>query len=246
MQRKKLPYIPAAYRRVLVAEHPVFVGPSETESHVAFLRRLIPDALRGLRALLEFDPRREIAVCCYATNEDAVNALGRQVNATMALAPFADTDRGLVVVQSGTVHSLNADRTRMLRVLVHELTHLFVLEVSDSTKLLGDANAGRSVPAWLDEGLAEVCSCLAVGAASKLDVVIDRASAIPMPMTFSEVSLRLDELDSTARQDAFVQATATAWHLVRARGTAAVFRCLLHLGQEVDGDQPCLPSSTPG
>ena len=212
MESKGIPYIPAAY--VGVESHGITIwhASDEDASHCVSLTGLAEQALAFLDSTVGVRTTRCLHLCCYRSNTEACASLGRTVPPTMALAPFADRDRGLVVVQSSSVAPENADPARMLRILVHEFAHLLTMEITGSRKRLGDANLEMRIPAWLHEGIAEVCGLLAVGRDRSLARCLCAVTRTAESWSFEEVSAKLDDLGGRERAAAFARATgAVAW-----------------------------------
>jgi hypothetical protein len=151
------------------------------------------------------------------------NALDRTVPGTMLLAPYMGPKASLIVCASPRVDVRNGDRDRMLRHIAHEITHCFVAEVSGSTKELGDRDVGRRVPAWLDEGLAELVSLAVSG---REDGAASQAPAVVPCWSEDDVNARLDALDSPDRTAAFAWATARVRAMAARVGIAGLFASL--------------------
>jgi hypothetical protein len=132
----------------------------------------------------------------------------------------------LIVCASPSVDVRNGDADRMLRHLAHEIVHCCVAEVSGSTKELGDGNVGRRVPAWLDEGLAEL---VAIEVADRFDILRSaeqQVASFRPGWTEDDVSRALDELDSSQRSRAFAWAVLRVKERVATIGLAAFFASL--------------------
>jgi hypothetical protein len=222
-----IPYVPQGYVRRAARGFVLWHSAEESARHVRALEEATGGALSAARALLEWINRRVLNVCCYHDATAARRALDRDVSPTMALAPYAGPEASLIVVQSSNVDPRNGDRDRMLRIVAHEITHQFVFEATGSRKILGDENRDVRVPAWLNEGLAEVAGYLAVGNENALAEIERRCESMPRQLNSAEIDRALDDFSSPYRPDAFAAATAAVWGHVRRYGIAWVFK---HLG----------------
>ena len=212
MDLPRIPYIPIVYNAMETPCCTIWHAPGEAPDHLALLADLAEKAVDCLQTTLRFRSVRSLHLCCYQSHAEACASLDRTIPPTMALAPFSDRGRGLVVVQSPGVAPENGDPTRVFRILVHEFAHLLTMETTGSRKRLGDGNRGMRIPAWLHEGIAEVCSLLAMERDEVLDRCVRSVTRTARAWTFAEVSARLDDLDDGERASAFDRATgAVAW-----------------------------------
>ncbi len=237
-----LPYIPADYQSVTSAEFTLWHSPAEPAANLCQARETIARAERFCRQTLEFNPRRQLHICCFASNEEACRALDRQLHPAMALAPFTDGTAALVVIQSPAADPRNGDPTRMLRVMAHEICHQYTAEVTESVKRLGDANRHLRIRTWLNEGLAEVIGNLAGNRTATLEQARDRWRQSAAPMTFDELDQHLDDLNSPQRALAFSHATAAVHELTRHQRLPELFFDLRRLDARYSGDQLCTPA----
>lgn len=227
-----LPYIPRTYRSTESAPCTFWTSPHEADEHLRRLRSWTLDATLFLSEALGLRAARRLHVVSFQTNEEARRSLGREVPATMALAPYAGDTDCLVVVQSA-----GADPQRMGGILVHEIAHQLIAEKTGSTKLLGDENRFMNISTWLNEGLAELLRFQFLHDEARIEGALGEFERRRDALTWREVDRLLDDLDGTRRADAFVRATgAVAW-LARQAGVGALFERLL----TVDG--AVVPSS---
>ena len=207
-----IPHIPTSYEARAAKGLTVWHASDESLAHLDALTGLAEESLTLLEKMLSFRGIREIHLCCYRSNAEARRSLDRDVPASMALAPFSNRQHGLVVVQSPDAAPENADSVRMLRILVHEFAHLLTMEATGSRKRLGDENREMTIPAWLFEGIAEVCGLRAVERERAFARCLRSVAQTQEVWTFSEVSARLEDLNSRERAAAFDRATgAVAW-----------------------------------
>jgi hypothetical protein len=151
------------------------------------------------------------------------DALDRPALPTMLMAPYLGADASLIVCASPSVDDRNGDAGRMFRHLAHEVVHACVAEVSGSTKELGDGNAGRRVPPWLDEGLAELVSLTVSG---RLWASASAAGATLPAWSEDDANARLDALDAPDRAPAFAWALARVREMAARTGIAGLFASL--------------------
>lgn len=198
-------------------------APVEPSHHLDALAESTGLARSTVSELLAFDPTRPLHVCMCNSHDVMQEALGRSVPPTMLMAPYLGDDASLIVCGSPSIAPRNGDAGRMFRHLAHEIVHAFVAEVSGSVKELGDCNVGRRVPAWLDEGLAELVSLTVSGRDPKDLLEVPEAVA---GWTESDVNERLDALDSGERELAFAWALGRVQAMTRDVGIAGLFASL--------------------
>lgn len=212
MDLPQIPYIPTAYEAMKTPRCTLWHAPGEAPDHLTLLIGLAEKAVGYLESTLRIRGERSLHLCCYRSHAEACVSLDRTIPPTMALAPFSDRTRGLVAVQSPGVAPVNGDPVRMFRILVHEFAHLLTMEATGSRKRLGDENRNMRIQAWLHEGVAEVCSLLAVDQDDVLDRCVRTLGRRETAWTFGDVNARLDDLDDRERALAFDRATgAVAW-----------------------------------
>jgi len=236
-----LPYIPGHYRSLAAAGFTLWHAPAVPEPHLDQICEVIEGARRFCVHTLEFDPRRALHVCCFASNAETCRALDRQIHPAMALAPFSDHRAALIVIQSPAADRRNGDPDRMLRILAHEICHQYAAEVSGSQKILGDGNREMRIRAWLNEGLAEVVGNLAGERGTTLAEVSTRWRRDELPMTFAGLDRHLDDFQSPQRARAFDHATAAVHALAGQRPLRELFAELRQLDASFSGDQLCTP-----
>ncbi|MEN6369039.1 MAG: hypothetical protein ABFD77_04985 [Thermotogota bacterium] len=234
-----LPYVPRTYRRDESAPFVLWTSPCETGEHRACLRSWAFDAMSFLSEALGFRPSRRLHVVSFRTNEEARLSLGREVPSAMALAPYAGEADCLVVVQSASVDSRNADPDRMRGILVHEMAHQLIAERTGSTKLLGDGNRCVNVSTWLNEGLAELLRFQFLHDAARIEGALGEFERARDILTWRDVDGLLDDLDADRRAEAFVRATgAVAW-LAREAGVVMLFDRLAVVDHAVAPNSGC-------
>lgn len=233
------PYIPETYHRVECPGYTFYASPSANMGQMDFLQQWMIDVLAYVKRTCGFENRRQISLCCFQSNEEARMHLDRPINETMAMAPYSDEAKGLIIVQSGEASPLNLSPERMRRVLAHEVCHLFVSEMSGGKKILGDGNMHIKIPSWLDEGFAEVVSNLFSGRHSKCEAWLDELEASSDSLTFKELSQHLDDLWSDLREAAFRYSGALVYGLVRELSADFVFRHLPKIAESCREDHVC-------
>ncbi len=238
----KFPFIPPGYRKIDCTGFTLFTGKEEPAATLGVLRDSTTEALNSLEILLDYSHQRKLAVCCYDSNKTARTFLQRVIDSTFAGAPFCDDVKALIIVQSPGADARNGDQTRMKRVIAHEITHHLAAEITGSRKTLGDGNVNKYIPAWLDEGLAEVVCKTVCGLNADLSEAAIHFQQCTHPMTFSQMNLHLDDLVSDLRQIAFSYSTAAVYTLVRKRGIRDVFRNLREIASQFDDTTLCSPS----
>ena len=243
MDLPRIPYIPITYEAMQTPRCTLWHAPGEAPDHLAMLSGLAENAVGTLEATLGIRGDRSLHLCCYRSHAEACVSLDRTIPPTMALAPFSDRTRGLVAVQSPGAASVNGNPARMFRILVHEFAHLLTMDATGSRKRLGDGNRDMRIQAWLHEGVAEVCSLLAVDRTEGLDRCVRTLGQRETAWTFGEVNARLDALDDRERASAFDRATgAVAW-LAAWEGLARVVARLRIWNQALPSSLDCsIPS----
>jgi len=222
-------YVPRTYRCRRHDRFGLHHHPDEADDVVARTEEDVSFACVWLRDALDFRPVRSLHVCLYHSHEEAVSSLRRDVPGNMAMAPFSTEEASLIVIQSPACHPMNGDRTRMRRLLVHELCHVFVREKTGSVAMLGDDLRDLRIRPWLDEGLAEVLSRRAVG----------RESPCPGSGTgdedwsLEEIDRHLCDLGSARRSEAFARAEQRVRDVTLHAGARWVFE---HLVDVSDAD----------
>lgn len=201
----------------------LWCAPCEPTCNVDALATVVTSARSRVSELLGFVATRPLHVCMYHLLTVMRNALDRTVLGTMLLVPHMGPDASLIVCASPRVDAQNGDRDRMLRHIAHEITHCFVAEVSGSTKELGDGNEGRRVPAWLDEGLAELVSLAVSG---REDGAASHVPAVVPGWNEYDVNARLEALDALDRPLAFAWATERVRSMAARVGIAPLFASL--------------------
>ncbi len=235
----KIPYIPKEYIFNSINGKKIWFSESESESTVVFLSGLIESVFNDLENTLNFHPKRALNVCCYHNNYTARASLQRLIPDDMALAPFANSDASLVVVQSPRVSERNGDDLRMKGILTHEFTHIFSAEATGSKKILGDGNANMRIPTWLNEGYAEILRCCALGQERMLEDEFIRFGHLEKSVSFQQLNEALDGLTDEGRTEAFKIATAFVWEMVIATSIQQVFQKLVEIGALYDMDEHC-------
>ncbi len=238
----RLPYIPDSHEAVRHDDVWLHFSLHESEASRNFVRRMCGGSLQRVVEVLDYEPVREVHVCCYHSSEQAQAGLGRQVSPTMAMAPFASAEQGLVIMHSPDLDPMNADESRMSRLLAHEFVHLFAAERSQSTKLLGDGNENMRVSAWLNEGLAEIVGFDVISANDRLSAIRSAFHAAQTFHPFGALSQWLDDLDDGRRFLAFTHATAAVDLLRQRHGIRAIFQQLLKIEKSFTPQDVCCPS----
>jgi len=238
----RLPYVPDDHDCLRHGDAWLHFSSHETDSSRAFVRSLCTVAIRRVVEILDYSPEREIHVCCYHGSQQARASLERQIPPTMAMAPFSSAERGLIVIHSPDLDPMNADESRMTRLLAHELVHLLVAERSQSTKLLGDANENMRVSAWLNEGLAEAVGFRVIAADGRLAAIRKAFHDSQSFHEFGALSQWLDDLDDRRRSLAFAHATAAVDLLCQWHGIRAVFQQLPTIEKFFMPQDVCCPS----
>jgi len=237
-----LPYIPPDYETIVHHDVRFCFSACEAEGDRKLIKDVSVAALDYVTKALAFKPIRQTYVCCYHTRDDATRALGRNVPASMAMAPYASETCGLVVIHSPSLHPTNQDTRRLRRILAHELCHLLVAERSASTKILGDDNGNMHVSAWLNEGLAEVIGFKAIADEHRLTVLSEAFQASQAYHTFGTLSQWLDDLDHDARSQAFEHGTGAVEQLCEHLGIEAVFNQICQIDTLFDASNTCSPA----
>lgn len=237
-----LPYVPVHYEMTMLGNVRFYFSAQETAEHRELIQRTGMNAFYYVIDVLSFTPMRQVHVCCYSSSDDAHLALGRSVSSTMAMAPYSDSDRGLVIIHSPSLDPMNGDETRMHRILAHEFVHLFVAERAGSTKLLGDDNRNMLVSSWLNEGLAEVVGLRSIVAVARLSAMVESFCTSEQFHAFGTLSHWLDDLDDVSRALAFKHVTAAVEMLCRRYGIRSVFDQLQRIEGFFDPHDCCSPS----
>lgn len=237
-----IPYLPATYTATPSAGIWFHFSVQEVTEHQRLVKRLVIDAVQHVESVLAYALNRRLHVCCYESLTDSSQALGRHVSPTLAMAPFSDERRCLIVIHSASLDPLNADETRLRRVLVHEVVHQAVAEKTKSTKVLGDNNANMNVASWLNEGLAEVIGLGSIGAVKRLIKIAEAFQRSQQFHTFEELSRRLDDLDDERRFEAFAHVTAAVQCLIQQMGIQQVFGQLERIGDFFQAPTRCTPT----
>jgi hypothetical protein len=129
----------------------------------------------------------------------------------------------------------------MKGILAHEFTHLFAMEKTSSTKILGDDNVNMRIQAWLNEGFAEILRYQTTGKKQELEDALACFHAGNKSFTFRHINASLDGLTSKERAEAFKLATAFVWALAKNAGIQHVFDNLIDIGVLYHSDNICLP-----
>jgi hypothetical protein len=230
------PYVPVDYERLVEPSFTLWRSGTTPGDHVDLLVDVCGRTLESVGHTLDFRPRRTVHVCCFHTNVEAREALARDIHPTMALAPYAGEHASLIVLQSPAADRRNGDPERLYRLLLHEITHQCVAEISGSRKILGDDNRDMRVPTWLNEGLAEYVANTGSGRDAFNRSAVESLSAHAPASTFDALNRSLDDLDADGRRAAFVTATGAVGLLVRRRGLPAVFRRVRDIAAVIGND----------
>lgn len=213
---QRIPYIPENYIQKKCHKYSLWFHPNEPSDQMLFAETSIHSALCKTERLLRFSSTRALHFCVYHSNQEARAQLERDVPVTMFMAPFSSSAESLVIFHAPGTDPKNADKTRMLRHLVHKITHLFLYEKSGSTHRLGDHRRDVTIPTWFDEGVAEV---VAHRAANEPIPPLD----IPPQLDLKELDRHLDDLGSPKRPLAFFYAMNIVWNLVQKHTLQYVF-----------------------
>jgi len=236
-------YVPDPYVQENHARFVLHHSPAEDAAVIQWVSEIMTQGLAFSFETLRFRPCRALHLCVFHSNTDACEQLRRAISPTMAMAPYADADVGLLMIHSPITDPLNADRTRMLRVLVHEIVHQLVAERSGSTKILGDGNRNMRVSTWITEGIAEYVGILATGELSRLEAMQGQFSTAREYFTFRTLSNCLDGLDHPARKSAFNHVVGAVRLLCEHFKPETVFRDLIHFDQTFALDDDCTPET---
>jgi hypothetical protein len=193
-----IPFIPKEYYCNECNGFRLWHADIDLKSHIKLIIDATSYALGYISDRLRFKNLRKIEICLYHSNCQAISSLSRRIPGNMAMAPFSNDKGGLIIVQNPNADPMNADLTRMRRILAHELCHLFVREKSGSSSCLGDGLKNMKVRPWIDEGLAEYLSWNCVEKSNpifqeQLEYIDD----------LDEVDLLLNDFSSDRRMSAF-------------------------------------------
>jgi ferredoxin len=208
-------FVPSEYRSFRSASVAVWHHPEEKTDVVTALAALTGNLIAAMEVELGHRLSCALDLCVYHTNDDAIAALGRNVPATMLMAPRLGPDWSLIVCQSPNVDHRNGDWPRMRRHLAHEIAHVMLADLTGSTRRLGDDGRSMRVRAWFDEGFAEVAAAVVCGRPD----IIEQYPAATSQAAWSEDELdaALDDIGSPARPAAFVEAVRRVQAGLRSR-----------------------------
>lgn len=218
-----IPYIPDNYICITAEWGFIYSDVCELSENIDLIDSLVLDSVSRLKNSLSFDPTRKLHICVYNSNEVARRSINRIIPDNMAMAPYHSQTDALVILHSPSINSDNADCDRMSRIIIHEICHVFLAEIADDTKILGDGNEGKNTPSWFDEGFAEYVALVLTEDFRRLEDAI-RLAEQASPMSDSRINKTLDGLDSESRPIAFAMAVSRVALLVQQFGIRNVFQ----------------------
>jgi len=159
----RIPFVPKEYSYIECHGFRLWHSEDECKYQIELIIEAGEYAFDYVCSKLNFKNLRNIEICLYHSNHQAVSSLKRKITGNMAMAPYSTDQGGLVIVQSAASDPMNGDLQRLRRILTHEICHLFVREKSGSSSVLGDGLKDMKVRPWVDEGFAEYLSWRCIG-----------------------------------------------------------------------------------
>jgi len=207
-------FVPPNYGLSRFSSLDVWHHPAETDEVVTTVASLVSDVADKMESEVGHELSSPLHLCIYRTNGEACGALGRDVPATMLMAPCIGPDRSLIVCQSPQADPRNGDWRRMQRHLAHELAHVMLADLTGGASSLGDGGRLIRVRPWFDEGFAEVAAAFVC---ARRDIIESYEAASPGdPWDEEELDGALTDIASPRRSEAFAEAVRRIH--VRCRG----------------------------
>lgn len=224
-----IPFLPKEYSSIECHGFRLWHSKDELNSQIQLIADAGAYALEYVCSKLRFKKIRNIEICLYHSNHQAVLSLNRQITGSMAMAPYATDKSGLIIVQSATADPMNGDLQRMRRILAHEICHLFVREKSGSSSVLGDGLKDMKVRPWVDEGLAEYLSWRCIG---KENPILRRDFEYIRDL--DEVDLFLNDFSSDRRGAAFHTSSCLVEYFIGKIGLLKFFESMADLSKQTE------------
>lgn len=224
-----IPFIPKEYSYIKYHDFRLWHSKDEQKSQIQLIIDAGVYALEYIGSTLKFKNLRNIEICLYHSNHQAVLSLNRQITGSMAMTPYATDKGGLIIVQSATADPINGDLQRMRRILAHEVCHLIVREKSGSSSVLGDGLKNMKVRPWIDEGLAEYLSWRCIG--KENSILTKDFECIG---DLDEIDLLLNDFSSDRRGAAFQTSNCLVEYFIGELGLLKFFESMPDLSKQTE------------
>ncbi|MDC7126666.1 MAG: hypothetical protein PQJ46_13935 [Spirochaetales bacterium] len=105
---------------------------------------------------ISFD--REIHLCIYRTLLQGQEMIPNLKSPSQLLVPLVTEKDVIISFFSIEAFPENNNISRLLRHLMHELTHIWISIITETFRFVGKGRKYNPIPEWIDEGISEIVS----------------------------------------------------------------------------------------